>query len=100
MALRIRDRVVVFDYGEVISLTPTEADRAELLAIADVPADAFWAGYDAYRADLDGGAITSDEYWRADRGGLRRRLGRGPPAGALERGHARLADRRARRSSP
>ena len=64
MALRIRDRVVVFDYGEVISMTPTEADREALLAIAGAPAEAFWAGYAAYRADLDGGVITSDEYWR------------------------------------
>ena len=72
MALRIRDRVVVFDYGEVISTTPSEADRQALLAIAQVPADVFWAGYAAHRADLDGGAISSDEYWRriaADCGG-------------------------------
>jgi putative hydrolase of the HAD superfamily len=63
MQIRIPDRVVLFDYGEVISRTPSEADRASLLAVADVPADRFWAAYDAHRHDLDGGFLTSDEYW-------------------------------------
>jgi putative hydrolase of the HAD superfamily len=56
--------VVLFDYGEVISVSPTEADRAALLAIADVPAAPFWAAYDANRRELDGGTLPSGEYWR------------------------------------
>ncbi|HEV7622600.1 MAG TPA: HAD family phosphatase [Amnibacterium sp.] len=63
MQIRIPDRVVLFDYGEVISHTPSEADRAALLAVADVPADAFWAAYDAHRNALDGGSLSSDAYW-------------------------------------
>lgn len=40
MPLNIPGRVVVFDYGEVISLTPTAADREALLTIAGVAAGA------------------------------------------------------------
>ena len=61
-------RVVVFDYGEVISVEPTAANRAELLAIAgvaDVDADAFWTAYWAPRALLDAGTISIREYWDA-----------------------------------
>ena len=65
MALRIRDRVVVFDYGEVISRSPTEVDRAAILAAAGaVPADAFWQRYWEYRDALDRGTISVIEYWQ------------------------------------
>ncbi|MCU1472136.1 HAD family hydrolase [Amnibacterium sp.] len=63
MQIRIPDRVVLFDYGEVISRSPSEADRAAILAVADVPAGPFWAAYAAHRNDLDGGFLSSDEYW-------------------------------------
>lgn len=63
MQLTIPDRVVLFDYGEVISLSPSGADRAELLALAGVPAEPFWRAYDAHRNALDGGSLSSDEYW-------------------------------------
>ncbi len=56
--------VVLFDYGEVISVSPTDADRAALLAIADVPAEPFWAAYEANRRELDGGTLPSGDYWR------------------------------------
>jgi putative hydrolase of the HAD superfamily len=62
--IRIPDRVVLFDYGEVISRSPSEADRAALLAVADVPAERFWTAYQAHRNALDGGTLSSDEYWR------------------------------------
>ena len=42
MALNITGRVVVFDYGEVISLSPNEQDRAVLLATADADPELFW----------------------------------------------------------
>ena len=64
MTLSIRDRVVVFDYGEVISVTPTEADRAIVLSLAgEVDPDAFWASYWAHRDDLDQGRVNVPDYW-------------------------------------
>ena len=64
MALRIRDRVVVFDYGEVISRSPTDTDRAAILdAAGAVPADAFWQRYWQYRDELDRGTISVIGYW-------------------------------------
>jgi putative hydrolase of the HAD superfamily len=63
MTLHIRDRVVVFDYGEVISLTPSDEARAAIVAIAGVDADPFWASYWSHREDLDRGTISVPEYW-------------------------------------
>ena len=40
--ISLAPRVVVFDYGEVISRPPSDADRAALLARAGVDADRFW----------------------------------------------------------
>ena len=63
MTLRIADRVVVFDYGEVISLEPSPAERAALVEIAGVDAAAFWPSYWAHRDGLDRGTISVAEYW-------------------------------------
>lgn len=64
MNIRIPDRVVVFDYGEVISVSQSEADRAALVAISGLPSDQFWELYDRYREDLDQGVTLPGEYWR------------------------------------
>jgi putative hydrolase of the HAD superfamily len=61
--LRILDRVVVFDYGEVISQSPSESDRAELVRIAGIPADRFWDRYWAHRDLLDRGDLSVTDYW-------------------------------------
>ncbi|AYG05424.1 HAD family phosphatase [Gryllotalpicola protaetiae] len=58
-------RTVVFDYGEVISLSPTEADRRVILGLADVPADPFWRAYFAHRDGLDQGTAGVRAYWQA-----------------------------------
>lgn len=58
-------RTVVFDYGEVISLTPTEADRATILALAGVPAEPFWPVYFTHRHGLDQGVAGVRAYWQA-----------------------------------
>ena len=64
MSLSIRDRVVVFDYGEVISLSPSDADRATLLTVAGVEdTEAFWSSYWAHRDDLDQGRVDVPGYW-------------------------------------
>ena len=64
MTLRIADRVVVFDYGEVISVEPSAADRAALLAIAGVDEALFWPSYWGNRDGLDRGTISVPEYWK------------------------------------
>ena len=64
MTLRIVDRVVVFDYGEVISLEPNAADREALVAIAGVDAEPFWASYWSHRDGLDRGTVSIVEYWK------------------------------------
>jgi putative hydrolase of the HAD superfamily len=65
VALRILDRVVVFDYGEVISKSPSETDRAVLLGIAGVPAELFWERYWEHRDALDSGDLSVTGYWHA-----------------------------------
>lgn len=63
MSLSIKNRVVIFDYGEVISLSPSEADRAALVEIAGVAAEPFWVSYWAHRDDLDQGLVNVPDYW-------------------------------------
>jgi putative hydrolase of the HAD superfamily len=61
--IRIPDRVIVFDYGEVISVSQSAADRAALVAISGLDPDLFWQLYDRYRDDLDQGVTLPREYW-------------------------------------
>ena len=64
MNIRIPDRVVVFDYGEVISVSQSAADRAALVEISGLGTRLFWELYDRYREDLDQGVTLPGEYWR------------------------------------
>ncbi len=64
MSISISGRVVVFDYGEVISRTPSERARADLVAVAGVPDSAFWGPYWAHREGLDEGTTSIREYWK------------------------------------
>jgi len=61
--IRILDRVIVFDYGEVISISQSEADRAALVEISGLETALFWELYDRYREDLDQGVTLPREYW-------------------------------------
>ena len=63
--ISLAPHVVVFDYGEVISHAPSDADSALLLARAGVAAEPFWAAYWAHREGLDRGTTSIDEYWQA-----------------------------------
>ena len=63
MNIRIPDRVIVFDYGEVISVSQSEADRAALVEISGLEPGLFWQLYDRYREDLDQGVTLPREYW-------------------------------------
>lgn len=64
MSLFLPGRVVVFDYGEVISLTP-HASRDALVAATGVPADELFPVYQELRHDLDRGDLSVLAYWRA-----------------------------------
>jgi putative hydrolase of the HAD superfamily len=60
-------RTVIFDFGEVISLTPSDADRAAIARLAEIDdagAAKFWQAYFRHRDALDrgDGAIA---YWQA-----------------------------------
>ena len=63
MAISIPNRTVVFDYGEVISRSPSAADTSALLAISGCEAQPFWRSYWAHRDGLDHGTISIPEYW-------------------------------------
>ncbi|MFF2052710.1 HAD family hydrolase [Leifsonia sp. NPDC058194] len=71
MGIDIPGRVIVFDYGEVISVTPSEADRAALVELAGGDHDVFWPAYWRHRHDLDQGTLGIQQYWR----GIERELG-------------------------
>lgn len=64
MSLFLPGRVVVFDYGEVISRTP-HASRDALVAATGVPADELFPVYQELRHDLDRGDLSVVAYWRA-----------------------------------
>jgi len=58
-------RTVIFDYGDVISLAQSAADRAALEELAGVGGEPFWAAYHAHRNGLDQGTAGAASYWRA-----------------------------------
>jgi putative hydrolase of the HAD superfamily len=59
-------RTVIFDYGEVISLAQSAADRATIVGLAGVGGDSqpFWRAYSAHRDGLDQGGAGVVAYWR------------------------------------
>lgn len=61
--LNIPGRVVVFDYGEVLSMSPSEHDRLGIVGTAGAEYDAFWPAYWKHRDQLDHGTISVPEYW-------------------------------------
>ena len=61
--LNIPGRVIVFDYGEVLSMSPSEHDKLALLGLAGAEAEPFWAAYWRFRDALDHGTISVPQYW-------------------------------------
>lgn len=61
--MSIPDRVIVFDYGEVISRSPSDEDRAALLKVAGCHAEPFWQSYWSHRDGLDQGTTSVVDYW-------------------------------------
>jgi putative hydrolase of the HAD superfamily len=68
MGIAIPGKVVVFDYGEVISVTPSAADREALVELAGGGHDVFWPAYWRHRHDLDQGTLGIQQYWRGIEG--------------------------------
>jgi len=67
--LSLPGRTVIFDFGEVISLTPSDADRAAIARLAEVDGDGpeaerFWQAYFGHRDGLDEGT-GAIAYWQA-----------------------------------
>lgn len=65
--ISLTGRTVIFDYGEVISLAPSAADRDVITRLAGVAADSepFWRSYAAHRDGLDQGSAGAEAYWQA-----------------------------------
>jgi putative hydrolase of the HAD superfamily len=66
--LSLPGRTVIFDYGEVISFTPSDADRAVITRLAGIgngDAERFWRAYFAHRDGLDQGTAGVIAYWQA-----------------------------------
>jgi putative hydrolase of the HAD superfamily len=61
--LSLSPRTVIFDYGEVISLSPSAADRAVIERLAGVEPAKLWASYWAHRPRLDLAVEGVREYW-------------------------------------
>jgi putative hydrolase of the HAD superfamily len=64
-AISLSPRTVIIDYGEVISRSPSAADRAVLEELAGVDRERFWAAYWAHRPALDLAVEGVREYWAA-----------------------------------
>jgi len=60
-------RTVIFDYGEVISLAQSAADRELIAGLAGFGRDSepFWRAYFAHRDGLDQGGAGVAAYWQA-----------------------------------
>lgn len=66
--LSLPGKTVIFDYGDVISLAPSDADRAVITRLAGVTgedAERFWRAYWAHRDGLDQGTAGVAAYWEA-----------------------------------
>ena len=63
MSLSLTPKTVIFDYGDVISLPQSPADRAIIERLAGVDPGKFWASYWAHRLELDLGIEGSRAYW-------------------------------------
>ena len=56
---------VIFDYGRVLSLAPSEAELQEFAALVGVSEPPFFEIYSATRLDYDAGRADFRQHWRA-----------------------------------
>ena len=64
VAISIPGRTLVFDYGEVISRSPSAEARTALAELAGVRLAELETAYDRHRLELDGGQLGVVDYWR------------------------------------
>lgn len=64
MPISIPGKIVVFDYGEVISIDPAESDKREIVRIAGADPESFWSVYWRHRQKIDQATVTVREYWQ------------------------------------
>ena len=67
LPISIPGRVVVFDYGEVISHSPSEDDTRRMLEAGGIPESleqTFWERYWHHRPPLDQGTMLVKDYWK------------------------------------
>ena len=57
-------RTILFDYGEVISRSPSVAARTALAELVGVPLDELEVAYERHRLELDAGTLGVIDYWR------------------------------------
>lgn len=62
--ITIQGRVVVFDYGEVISQPPLPHEQDNLLRLTGTDPEEFFAAYHRHRDGLDRGTTSIRDYWR------------------------------------
>lgn len=70
----------IFDYGGVLVRQQTDADQAQLAAIAGIPEKLFTEMYWSRRLDYDKGLLSAAEYWR----GIAKRCGAMLTQGGIE----------------
>ncbi|NUW34023.1 HAD family phosphatase [Nonomuraea sp. SMC257] len=56
---------IVFDYGDVLSLSQPEAEVAAMVRESGAGPEAFRDGYWKHRLDFDRGTLTPEEFWSA-----------------------------------
>lgn len=56
-------RAVIFDYGRVLSLSPSEDDWAAFAAATDLPLETFKSQYWKFRDAYDRKDVTAAQYW-------------------------------------
>jgi putative hydrolase of the HAD superfamily len=64
VAISIPDRVVVFDYGEVISRSPSASSEEEIAGLLGVDVDRYRDAWGRHRHELDHGTLSIVDYWR------------------------------------
>jgi len=63
VSLPLSPKTIIFDYGDVISLPQSPADRAAIERLAAIDPEKFWASYWAHRLELDLGVEGTRAYW-------------------------------------
>jgi putative hydrolase of the HAD superfamily len=61
--LALSPKTIIFDYGEVVSLSQSAADRSVIERLAGGDAAKFWASYWAHRSEVDLGIEGTRAYW-------------------------------------